>query len=180
MRVLIAVDDTANAGVVMESVSPWLRQAAGEAAVLTVLNSSGIHATQEGAGGDVVTPHGTVTGSALGVQDAFPRVVEDRSQAIARAEAEIRDDLSNLAARHLAGVPYEILVSSAPHAADGIIAAAWDWGADMIVLGTHARTGLQRLLLGSVADAVVRTSPISVLLIREGIRERKPDDAVAR
>jgi nucleotide-binding universal stress UspA family protein len=180
MRVLIAVDDTDNAGLVMESVSPWLRQAAGEAAVLTVLDSSGIHATDEDRSTDIITPQGTVGGSALGIRDTLPRVVEDRSQAIARVEAEIRDRLSELAARHLAGVPYEIVVASAAHAADGIIDAAWEWGADIIVLGTHARTGLQRVLLGSVAEAVVRHSPISVLLIREGIRERKADDAVAR
>lgn len=180
MRVLIAVDDTLNAGLIMESVSPWLRQAAGEAAVLTVLNPSGIHATEGARGPEVITPQGTLEGSALGTSDKFPLVVEDRSQAIARVEAEMLDGLSELAARHLAGIPYEILVASAAHAADGIIDAAWGWGADIIVLGTHARTGLQRLLLGSVAEAVVRRSPISVLLIREGIRERKADDAVAR
>ena len=38
--------------------------------------------------------------------------------------------------------------------------------ADLIVIGTHGRTGFNRLLLGSVAEGVVRTASIPVLLIR--------------
>ena len=40
------------------------------------------------------------------------------------------------------------------------------WGADLIVLGTHGRRGLRRMVLGSDAEAVVRTSPVPVLLVR--------------
>ena len=40
--------------------------------------------------------------------------------------------------------------------------------ADLIVLGTHGRRGLRRLVLGSDAEAVVRTSPVPVLLVRAG------------
>jgi nucleotide-binding universal stress UspA family protein len=39
-------------------------------------------------------------------------------------------------------------------------------GADLIVLGTHGRRGLRRILLGSVAESVVRTAPCPVLTIR--------------
>ncbi len=38
--------------------------------------------------------------------------------------------------------------------------------ADLIVMGTHGRRGLTRLLLGSVAESVVRTAPCPVLLVR--------------
>lgn len=38
---------------------------------------------------------------------------------------------------------------------------------DLVVMGTHGRTGLKRLLIGSVAEQVVRHSPISVLVVRE-------------
>ncbi len=40
-----------------------------------------------------------------------------------------------------------------------------DWPADLIVIGTHGRRGLNRLLLGSAADGVIRTSTQPVLLI---------------
>lgn len=44
--------------------------------------------------------------------------------------------------------------------------AALQIGADLIVMGTHGRQGLKRLLLGSVAESIVRTAPCPVLLVR--------------
>jgi nucleotide-binding universal stress UspA family protein len=41
------------------------------------------------------------------------------------------------------------------------------WPADVIVLGSHGRTGLNRLLLGSVSESVVRHAPCSVQIVRE-------------
>ncbi len=49
---------------------------------------------------------------------------------------------------------------------DAILAAATDVGAAMIVMGTHGRRGLHRLLLGSVAEAVVRRSEVPVMTVR--------------
>lgn len=43
---------------------------------------------------------------------------------------------------------------------------ARDWKAELIVIGTHGRTGLNRLLLGSVAEGLVRVASVPVLLIR--------------
>ena len=57
--------------------------------------------------------------------------------------------------RLLDGVPYV-----------EIIHAARELKADLIVVGTHGRTGLAHLLLGSVAERVVRTSDVPVLTIR--------------
>ncbi|MER3416796.1 MAG: universal stress protein [Gemmataceae bacterium] len=51
-------------------------------------------------------------------------------------------------------------------AVDGILRTAEDKGADLIVLGTHGRTGLGRLLLGSVAEQVVRRANCPVLTVR--------------
>jgi nucleotide-binding universal stress UspA family protein len=50
--------------------------------------------------------------------------------------------------------------------AAGIIAAATEARADVIVMGSHGRRGLQRLFLGSVAEHVVRHSPVPVLVVR--------------
>ena len=44
--------------------------------------------------------------------------------------------------------------------------AVRDLGADLIVMGTHGRTGLKRLVLGSVAEAVARCVTCPVLLVR--------------
>lgn len=47
-----------------------------------------------------------------------------------------------------------------------ILKAAKEISADLIVLGTHGRTGLDRLMMGSVAERVVRRSPCRILLVR--------------
>jgi nucleotide-binding universal stress UspA family protein len=51
--------------------------------------------------------------------------------------------------------------------ADAIIQAVEEEGADMIVMGTHGRRGLERMLLGSVAGKVVQLAPCPVMTIRE-------------
>jgi nucleotide-binding universal stress UspA family protein len=51
--------------------------------------------------------------------------------------------------------------------ADEILAAAAECGAHLIAMATHGRTGLGRLLFGSVAEAVLRHAPVPVFLIRE-------------
>jgi universal stress protein A len=50
--------------------------------------------------------------------------------------------------------------------ADDIVTAAQALGADMLVVGTHGRRGLQHLILGSVAERIVRTAPCPVLTVR--------------
>lgn len=47
-----------------------------------------------------------------------------------------------------------------------IIDEAEIWRADLIVIGTHGRRGVRRLVLGSSAEGVLRTSPVPVLLVR--------------
>ena len=47
-----------------------------------------------------------------------------------------------------------------------IVDEATRWHADLVVVGTHGRHGIEHLLLGSVAEAVARTAPGSVLLVR--------------
>lgn len=54
------------------------------------------------------------------------------------------------------GVPYE-----------EIVAVARDERADLVVIGTHGRGGINRVLLGSVADRVARLAPCPVLTVRE-------------
>jgi nucleotide-binding universal stress UspA family protein len=49
---------------------------------------------------------------------------------------------------------------------DMIVAEAQAWPADLIVVGAHGRRGLHDVLLGSVADGVVRRASVPVLLVR--------------
>ena len=44
------------------------------------------------------------------------------------------------------------------------------WRADLIVIGTHGRRGLKRLVMGSDAEQIVRTAPAPVLLVRGTLR----------
>jgi universal stress protein A len=47
-----------------------------------------------------------------------------------------------------------------------VVRFASEFGCDLIVVGTHGRTGLARAALGSVAEAVVRSAPCPVLVVR--------------
>jgi nucleotide-binding universal stress UspA family protein len=51
-------------------------------------------------------------------------------------------------------------------AADTIIAQAKKWRPDIIVIGTHGRRGLSRLVMGSDAEQIIRASPVPVLTVR--------------
>lgn len=51
--------------------------------------------------------------------------------------------------------------------ASAIVRLAKEEGAELIVMGTHGRTGLLRLLMGSVAEVVVRRAPCPVLTLRQ-------------
>lgn len=59
-----------------------------------------------------------------------------------------------------------LLEAGGKRIANVLASDARDWQADMIVIGTHGRTGLNRMLLGSVAEGLVRVASIPVLLIR--------------
>jgi nucleotide-binding universal stress UspA family protein len=58
--------------------------------------------------------------------------------------------------------------------AGAIVAEAKAWRADLIVMGTHGRRGVGRLVLGSTAEAVLRLAPAPVLLVRPPARKRPP------
>jgi nucleotide-binding universal stress UspA family protein len=73
-----------------------------------------------------------------------------RAVAEARAGRPVR-------ARLLAGEP-----------AKEIVRLAREEGCDLVVVGTHGRTGLRRALMGSVAAAVVREAPCAVLVVHDG------------
>lgn len=52
-----------------------------------------------------------------------------------------------------------------------VVQYAKEWGADFVMVGSHGQGALSRFLLGSVAQAVLRTAPCSVEVVRRGIHE---------
>jgi nucleotide-binding universal stress UspA family protein len=60
------------------------------------------------------------------------------------------------------------------HAATEILRVAEATKCDVIVLGTHGRTGLGRLLMGSVAEQVVRKAACPVLMVKAPLPEKSP------
>ena len=59
-----------------------------------------------------------------------------------------------------------VLYGHGEHADDLIAEALQDSGADLLVIGSHGRRGVRRLLLGSIAENLVRKAGISVLIVR--------------
>lgn len=62
------------------------------------------------------------------------------------------------------GVPFKIVAKSGREDAE-IIKFAQEENADIVVMGTHSRTGIQHAIIGSVAEKVLRHSPIPVFVI---------------
>lgn len=63
-------------------------------------------------------------------------------------------------------VPMEARLVEDAATVGGIVQTAKSEGADLIVVGSHGRTGIARLMLGSVASKVVAESPVPVLVTR--------------
>jgi nucleotide-binding universal stress UspA family protein len=63
---------------------------------------------------------------------------------------------------------------------DEILNVAGRFHADAIVMGTHGRTGLRRLFLGSVAESVLRRSPCPVIVVRERETAEHPSSVASK
>ncbi len=85
---------------------------------------------------------------------------------------QAEEKLAEIARDSLGELQYEVLTSDAPtgYVAEPIVAAAGRIGADLIILATHGRRGLARLMLGSVAGQVVHKAQCPVLTVRLGGR----------
>jgi nucleotide-binding universal stress UspA family protein len=91
------------------------------------------------------------------VMPPVPTAIIDRLEADARARL--------LDALKAAGMPGKI-EALRRRAADGILEAAGTPPAALVVIGTHGRSGWSRVMLGSVAEAVISRAPCSVLVAR--------------
>ncbi len=134
----------------------------GDRAVLEALRLSRDHAHAE----LHVIAVGTDEGDAIRLPGATLRVLPQEE-----ANDETREHVGDLVQRYLStnGVPsiekIAVYVTTG-HPAERIVALATAIDADLIVLGTHGRTGLKRIVLGSVAEEVVRRAPCTVVVLR--------------
>ena len=95
---------------------------------------------------------------------AYARTAEEHRQ---RTEAHAREVLAKfgaLAAEQ--GVPFEGRYSRTDAVDDAIVNTAEDAGCDLIVMASHGRRGLKRLLLGSETQQVLTHSSVPVLVLR--------------
>ncbi len=100
--------------------------------------------------------------TAPGAESAMANVDAMRESLMEQAE-KLMASLKGTAAAM--GVEPGIIIAEG-NVPDEILRIAHERGADLIVMGTHGRRGLNRLLLGSVAESVARKSHCAVLLIR--------------
>lgn len=89
------------------------------------------------------------------------------------AAVEILAEVRSLAEQRLAEAAQQVGLAADLRVVEGtpsttILDTARDLDADLVVLGTRGRTGLRRVVLGSVAEAVIRDAPCSVLAVRLG------------
>jgi len=107
------------------------------------------------------------------VQDTYPYtgIGEANSAGLqaymAAAQAEGTRGIQRITdAANTAGVPIETTVVEDRQTATAIVNAAESLGADLIVMGSHGRSGVARLVLGSVAAKVLAQSPVPVLIFK--------------
>jgi len=91
--------------------------------------------------------------------ERLPALIEDATREGERLVQE--------GARRISGAGYEAFPKTSPgHPRSDISCFAKEWGADLILVGSHGHGAVGRFLLGSVAQGVLRTAPCSVEIVR--------------
>jgi nucleotide-binding universal stress UspA family protein len=106
----------------------------------------------------VLTPNPFVSGSFALTGIAFEAETETALRSMRELESR------------LAGVQHRVVLERGVDVWAGVEQAVKECSVDLVVLGTHGRTGPQRFLLGSVAEEVFRRSPCPVLTVGPAVR----------
>lgn len=99
--------------------------------------------------------HGESSGAASAMHDYLRKLEDDAEQSLALKVDVLRGN--NVA------VQYETVSSTTPF--DGIAKRVAELSPDVVVMGTHGRTGLNRLIMGSIAEKVLRYVPANLLAL---------------
>lgn len=96
--------------------------------------------------------------SAYYADEVPPRNKEIGEQILAQAGNRVR----------ASGVKFDTFLATSllPRVSEAVVEQAKNWNADLIVIGTHGRRGVGRVLLGSDAEQIIRMAPVPVLLVR--------------
>lgn len=155
-RILVAVDADEIVETVMETAAALARALASEVALVHVVDPAAVLAPLAAAdnAGGLALPTLAGPGSAALTEQVLDEQREKGESFLERLPAYLPE-----------GIAAEILLREGTPTA-GIIDAAKEWQADLIIAGTHGRGGLERLVVGSTAEAVLRSAPCPVLVIR--------------
>ncbi len=95
-----------------------------------------------------------------------PARVEALLQGLRASGQKLLDEAQAVAARHGQATKALLIDARGRSVADVILAQTREIGAGIVVLGTHGREGMSRLVVGSAAESVLRHSDVPVLLVR--------------
>ncbi len=156
-RILVAVDGspTSNAG--LEEALKLAKDQGATIGLLHVIDELGI----------VSAPEGLVNAGAM-------------FEALRQGGEQIMKRIATLVRKRGFEPQTRIVEAIGMRVADVIVRHAKRWRADLIVMGTHGRRGINRMFMGSDAELVVRTAPVPVLLVRAGPARRKSAGAHSR
>lgn len=103
----------------------------------------------------------------LGVGESNPLGFQAYMSAAQAHAAEAHAKVERLCTQGGQPVELQARMVEDMHASDAILKTAKDEAADLVVVGTHGRTGIGRVMMGSVAAKVVSQSPVPVLVARQ-------------
>lgn len=92
--------------------------------------------------------------------------LHDVLDGLRRSGAELLEGLRAHAAGSGVTLEAKLMETGGRPIAERIAEQARDWRADLIVIGSHGRSGASRLLMGSTAEQILRRSPVPVLIVK--------------
>ncbi len=102
----------------------------------------------------------------ISVVDLYPEQMEVAPALVEKMSEEVRDNLENARKKvEKAKIPCETIVHMGGKPHEFIIQEAREKSIDLIAMGTHGRSGLKRILLGSVAQNVIGHAPCPVIVV---------------
>jgi len=105
----------------------------------------------------------------VSVVDLYPEQMEVAPALVEKMSEEVRGHLDKAKQKvDEAGIACETIVHMGGKPHEYIVQEAKDKNIDLICMGTHGRSGLQRILMGSVAQSVIGHAPCPVLVVPAG------------